>query len=64
MAGARCRGRPWCGVEFPSGARFARLVLPADEIFAIYAIQRMDGEYAVERMRALRALFAATHPVA
>jgi hypothetical protein len=58
---------PWgavLAVEFPSNARFARLLLPADEIFAVYAIQRMDREYAVERMRALRRLFAATHPVA
>lgn len=51
-------------VEFPSGARFARLVLPADEILAIYAVQRMDRDYAVGKMRLLRELFAVTHPVA
>ena len=33
-----------------------------DELFAIYAVQRTDGEYAVRTMRALRALFAAGHP--
>jgi hypothetical protein len=56
---------PWSavvGVEFPRSVRFARLVLPGDESLAIYAIQRMDGEYAVQTMRALRALFAATRP--
>jgi hypothetical protein len=57
---------PWAAVvavEFPSGVRFARLVLPADETLAIYAVQRMDGDYAVQTMRALRRLFAETHPV-
>ncbi len=57
---------PWefvVAVEFPASARFARLVLPADELLAVYAIQRIDRDYAVERMRALRGLFAATHPV-
>ncbi len=52
---------PWemiLAVEFPSKVRFARLVLPADESFAIYAIQRLDGERAVQAMRALRALHA------
>ena len=58
---------PWdvvVAVEFPSNARFARLVLPADELLAIYAVQRIDQDYAVQRMRGLRALFAATHPAA
>jgi hypothetical protein len=58
---------PWdfvIAVEFPSSVRFARLVLPGDETLAIYAVQRLDGEYAVEKMRALRRLFAETHPVA
>jgi hypothetical protein len=58
---------PWdlvVRVEFPSTVRFARLVLPGDETLAIYAVQRMDKEYAVEAMRGLRRLFAATHPVA
>jgi PH (Pleckstrin Homology) domain-containing protein len=57
---------PWAAVtavEFPSNVRFARLALPGDEGFAVYAIQRFDRDYAVEKMRALRALFAATHPV-
>jgi hypothetical protein len=56
---------PWnliASVEFPSNVRFARLVLPGDESFAIYAVQRIDGERAVQTMRELRALFSATHP--
>ena len=56
---------PWnvvVAVEFPSNARFARLRLPADEILAIYAVQRMDREHAVAAMRGLRDLFAQTHP--
>ncbi|WP_375491688.1 PH domain-containing protein [uncultured Jatrophihabitans sp.] len=56
---------PWAAVravEFPSNARFARLVLPADEILAVYAVQRADRQYAVDAMRGLRALFARTHP--
>ena len=56
---------PWdvvVRVEFPSKVRFARLVLPGEETLAIYAISRLDKQYAVESMRALRALFAATHP--
>lgn len=56
---------PWeliSRVEFPSKLRFARLVLPGEETLAVYAVQRMDKERAVEAMRGLRALFAATHP--
>ena len=56
---------PWSAVvavEFPSNARFARLRLPGEEILALYAVQRMDREYAVEVMRQLRELFAASHP--
>jgi len=56
---------PWdvvVGVEFPSRVRFARIVLPGEETLAIYAVQRLDKEQAVEVMRRLRALFAATHP--
>ena len=52
---------PWdviVGVEFPSKVRFARLVLPGDESFAVYAVQRLDGERAVQTMRELRALHA------
>jgi hypothetical protein len=58
---------PWdlvVRVDFPSKLRFARLVLPGEEALAIYAVQRMDRERAVETMRGLRALFAETHPVA
>lgn len=53
---------PWdvvVAVEFPSKVRFARIVLPGDETLALYAVQRMDGQYAVDTMRRLRALFAA-----
>jgi hypothetical protein len=58
---------PWdavVAVEFPSNVRFARLVLPADETLALYAVQRLDRAQAVETMRGLRRLFAETHPVA
>jgi hypothetical protein len=56
---------PWemiKAVEFPSNVRFARLVLPGDESFAIYAVQRLDGERAVQTMKALRELFASVRP--
>ena len=56
---------PWdvvVRVEFPGNVRFARLVLPGDETLALYAVQRTDPEHAVETMRGLRRLFAATHP--
>jgi hypothetical protein len=55
---------PWdvvVRVEFPAKVRFARLVLPGDETLALYAVQRFDKQQAVEAMRGLRALFAATH---
>jgi hypothetical protein len=58
---------PWelvVRVEFPSKVRFAQIVLPGDERLAIYAVQRLDRERAVEAMRGLRRLFAVTHPVA
>ncbi len=58
---------PWeviVAVEFPSKLRFARLVLPGDEALAIYAVQRMDKDQAVDVMRRLRALYAATRPTA
>ena len=45
-------------VEFPAKARFARLVLPGDELIALYAVQRGDGERSVLVMQQLRALFA------
>jgi Bacterial PH domain len=50
---------PWTlvtDVQFPSNARFARLVLPGDEVLALYAVQRLDKERAVSVMRGLRAL--------
>ena len=52
---------PWdviVRVDFPSNLRFARLVLPADEALAIYAIQRIDKDRAVAAMAQLRSLFA------
>ena len=55
---------PWAAVvavEFPRKNRFARLRLPADETLALYAVQRMDREYAVHAMQGLRELFALTH---
>jgi hypothetical protein len=39
------------------------LVLPGEETLAIYAVQRLDREYAIEAMRGLRRLYARTHPV-
>ena len=57
---------PWnviVDVRFPSKVRFAQLVLPAEETFAIYAIQRLDKQRAVEAMRQLRELFAEVRPV-
>lgn len=56
---------PWdvvVGVEFPSRVRFARIVLPGEETLAIYAVQRLDRDQAVDVMRRLRALFAITRP--
>ena len=50
---------PWdviVNVEFPKGRRFARLVLPADETIALYAVQRADRERSVVVMRDLREL--------
>jgi Bacterial PH domain len=52
---------PWQfvqAVEFPAKVRFARLVLPGDETVALYAVQRLDRDYAVEVMRQLRRLHA------
>ena len=51
------------GVDFPSNVRYARLVLPGEETFAIYAVQRLDKDSAVVTMRGLRALFEATRDV-
>jgi hypothetical protein len=50
---------PWdvvVRIDFPRNVRFARIVLPGEETFAVYAVQRWDGEYAVAAMRGLRAL--------
>ena len=58
------RSIPWAAVvavEFPRKNRFARLRLPADESLALYAVQRMDREDAVQTMKGLRTLFAMTH---
>jgi hypothetical protein len=57
---------PWdlvVRIDFPRKVRFARVVLPGEEALAIYAIQRADRAYAVEKMRALRTVFAERHPV-
>jgi PH (Pleckstrin Homology) domain-containing protein len=45
-------------VEFPPKVRFARLVLPGDELIPLYAVQRGDGERSVVVMDGLRALHA------
>lgn len=47
-------------VEFPPKVRFARLVLPGEELIPLYAVQRGDAEHSVEVMRRLRELFAAS----
>jgi len=55
---------PWdlvVDVQFPDKLRFARLVLPADETVALYAVQRIDRERSVAVMRGLRQLYAQTH---
>ena len=49
---------PWdlvLRVSFPDGAPWARLELPDDEYIAVMAIQAVDGQYAVQAMRSLRA---------
>lgn len=45
-------------VEFPPKVRFARLVLPGEELIPLYAVQRLDAERSVEVMHRLRQLFA------
>jgi hypothetical protein len=45
-------------VEFVPKTRFARLVLPADETIALYAVQRGDREFSVDTMQKLRNLHA------
>ncbi|MGI8667832.1 MAG: PH domain-containing protein [Jatrophihabitans sp.] len=46
-------------VEFPPKVRFARLVLPGDELIVLYAVQRADAERSVAVMRQLRSLHGA-----
>jgi Bacterial PH domain len=45
-------------VDFVPKTRFARLILPADEVVALYAIQRGDREVSVAVMNQLRTLHA------
>jgi hypothetical protein len=47
-------------VDFPPKGRFARLVLPGDELVTLYAVQRGDTERSVAVMRQLRQLHAAS----
>lgn len=50
---------PWnviVRIDFPRKVRFARLVLPAEETLAIYAVSRLDKREAVQTMNALREL--------
>jgi hypothetical protein len=57
------RAVPWdlvVRVEFPRSARFARLVLPGEELIGLYAVQRWDAHQAVAVMAALRDWHAAT----
>lgn len=52
---------PWdlvLGVSFPDGAPWGRLELPDDEYIPVMAIQAVDGQYAVQAMRALREVHA------
>ena len=46
-------------VEFPPKVRFARLVLPGDELIALYAVQRGTANAASQVMQGLRELHAA-----
>ena len=47
-------------VDFPPKARFARIVLPADEYLTLYAVQRGDAERSVRIMQQLRTLHSLT----
>lgn len=54
---------PWGSVvrvAFPDGASWARLDLPDDEYVAVLAIQAVDGARAVDAIRKVRALHAAS----
>lgn len=59
------RRMPWSAVlavNFPEGARWARLELPDDEYLPLSAIQLVDGQHAVSAITALRELHAAHGP--
>jgi hypothetical protein len=61
------RDVPWgliVRIDFPRKMRFARVVLPAEETLAIYAVSRFDADQAVSTMAALRALHAKYGPTA
>jgi hypothetical protein len=47
-------------VDFPPKARFARLVLPGEELIVLYAVQRGDAEHSVTVMNQLRVLHSAS----
>jgi hypothetical protein len=47
-------------VDFPPKARFARLVLPGEELIVLYAVQRGDADHSVTVMNQLRALHSAS----
>ena len=50
---------PWnliVRIDFPGKVRFARVVLPAEETLAIYAVSRFDAKQAVVTMASLREL--------
>lgn len=53
---------PWAvvrAVRFERGSPWVALDLQDDDVVAVMAIQAVDKEYALERVRELRALFAA-----
>ena len=57
------RTLPWDVVErvaFPDGASWARLELIGDDYLPVLAIQAVDGQRAVDGIRQVRALHAAT----
>lgn len=57
------RRLPWDQVErvaFPDGAPWARLDLPDYEYVPVMAVQAVDGQRAVDAIRRLRALHAAS----
>ena len=56
---------PWdlvVDIRFPLKVRFAQIVLAGEETLAIYAVQRFDKEYAVQKMAELRELHDRVHP--